>query len=367
MKATYFFLYFFLSFPIFGVAQFESARQSMAVLDYEMAIEELEKIEFDGAEGIDRRQLLAQCYQAIGNYPAARKQRFEILNLDTFHLSSVLSLAQIYEREQNWPKSIKYHKRLLELDSTSAVYHYMYAHQLLKTKEILPAIIHSSMAYRISPDDVAIILLQAKMMIGIDSLVIADTILAKAISVYPENLALLKEIARVKYKQDLHSEVIEILDRAKKLVDLDDAYQKMLGFSYYEVDSFDLCISALSRLLDEIDEEHVHHYLARAFAQKEDFESADFHNKRAMKAGTSDKMDNYYLEKARLNEEEGKKREALDLYKKGYAHLDDARILLQLARLSDEYYKDKSIALRYYKKYLLHPTANPLLTDSRIG
>lgn len=347
-----------------GQTRLDSVRQALSVADYAMVIDLLGDQMVRDSTDIGSLNMLAQAYQAMGDYKSCKELRSVILAQDEGHVASTYSLAQIYQREQNWPKSIKYHKRLVELDSTNAVYHRLYAEQLVRVKEVIPAMIHSSRAYELAPNDVNVILLQAKLFQAVDSLDLADTILSRSALKFEDNIALQKEWARVKYKQDSFVQVVEILEKTKRNVDLDPPYLKMLGFSYYEIDSIDLCIDALRRLVTKLDEEFVHYYLAKAYAKKEDFEFANYHYKKAIEHGTSDNMGSYYLEKARLLELNSDQPEAIDLYKRGFAHLDDARLLIQLARISDEYYRDKNIALRYYQKYLKHEKANPLLIEN---
>ncbi len=366
MRDNFLWVLSLLMIPMLVSAQtkLDSARQAMSIADYGTVITVLDDQMSRDSTDLVSLNLLAQAYQATGNYASSKKIRASILAQDEAHISSVFALAQIYQREQNWPKSIKYHKRLVELDSTNAVYHRLYAEQLIKVKEVIPALVHSNMAYALAPNDVNVVLLQARLFQAVDSLALADTILTRAAVLFEDNIALQKEWARVKYKQDSFVHVVQILEKTKRNVDLDPPYLKMLGFSYFEIDSVDLCIDALRRLVTKLDEEFVHYYLAKAYAKKEDFEFANYHYQKAMEHGTSDNMVSYYLEKARLLEGNSNQGDAIALYKRGFAHLDDARLLIQLARISDEYYRDRSIALRYYQKYLKHEKANPLLVEN---
>jgi|GEM_PF-6035607 len=338
----------------------DSARSAFAIGQYDAAISLLAPAVEQDSNQADMT-LLAQCYQQTGNFRGAKDIHKAILRDQPELLSSVYALAQIYQTENNWPLSIKYHRALLSIDSTNASYHRMYAEQLVRVQEVVPALLHSATAYRLRPGDVNSGILYAKLLAATENPKQADTVLSLLHAHNPEHVGIRKELARVKYKLDQHDQVIPLLESTARLIDLEDPYIRMLGFSYFEQDSFARCIRTLSRLMDAQDEETVHHYLARAFAQMQDFEEANFHYDRAIITGTSQRMDNYYIEHSRSLQEQENYPEAIALAKRGYSHLEDARLLLGLAGMSDEYYADKKIALRYYRQYLRHADRNPIL------
>ncbi len=340
----------------------DSARSAMTVGRYDDAISLLIPAVHRDSNLADMT-LLAQCYQQIGNNSQSKILHHSILRDEPDHINSVYALSQIYQAENNWPLSIKYHRTLLRLDSTNATYHRMYAEQLIRVQEVMPALIHSATAYKLRPTDVNIGILYAKLLASTEQETLADSILHRLHELHPDHVVIRKELARTRFKLDVHDEVIALLESTALMIDLEDPYVKMLGFSYFEQDSFVRCIKTLSRLMDAQDEEIVHHYLARAFAQMKKYDEANFHYDRAIITGTSQRMDNYYIEHSRSLQAQGRYPEAITLAKRGYYHLDDARLLLGLAGLCDEYYADKKIALRYYKQYLKHDARNPILID----
>src|SRR5690606_3408215 len=72
----------------------------------------------------------------------------------------------------------------------------------------------------------------------------------------------------------------------------------------------------------------------------------------AVRHAISPNIDEYLRTKAVVNQSLNKKKVALDDYQKCYDLTSNLNCLFYVAKLSEEYYADKSIALRYYQKYI---------------
>ena len=62
-------------------------------------------------------------------------------------------------------------------------------------------------------------------------------------------------------------------------------------------------------------------------------------------------MSTYYTELGNLAEQQGRLRNAIDYYRSAIAYGASAETHFFLARASDQYFKDKSIALHHYQDY----------------
>ena len=54
---------------------------------------------------------------------------------------------------------------------------------------------------------------------------------------------------------------------------------------------------------------------------------------------------------AKIYKEKNKLKDAVHHYTEATKHSDDPVLIFLLAQVCDDYYKDKNIAMRYYKKY----------------
>ena len=127
----------------------------------------------------------------------------------------------------------------------------------------------------------------------------------------------------------------------------------MIGVAYLDVDSIDQAIFHLESIIErEKDTEHTHHYLGLAYREKEMHDKSIEHFERAIKKGISPKIDIYHSDLAAVLELEYDYKAAAQHFEKAYEYKGKKEYLFHQARNYDLYYKDKKIALKYYKKYL---------------
>jgi len=144
-----------------------------------------------------------------------------------------------------------------------------------------------------------------------------------------------------------------VLEGLRGQIDLNSYYNKLLGYSYLQIDSVDLAIQKLQlALVDDEESEKLHYYLATAFEKKKKIEGAMDHFEKAVEYGRSPDLDIYHRNAARLANKEKNYKKAIAHYKDAYKYGDDPVVLYYLAAACDSYYKDKSIAITYYKRYM---------------
>jgi tetratricopeptide (TPR) repeat protein len=105
-------------------------------------------------------------------------------------------------------------------------------------------------------------------------------------------------------------------------------------------------------LVDDQESEKLHYYLATAFEKKKNIEGALDHYEKAVKFGISGDLDLYHRNAARIANNEKQYKKAIEHYTDAYKYGKDPVLLYYLATISDIYFKDKSIAINYYKKYI---------------
>jgi len=89
-----------------------------------------------------------------------------------------------------------------------------------------------------------------------------------------------------------------------------------------------------------------------AYERMDSTEWALYHYEKALDEGISSNTDLYHRNLARMYNDAGKLREAIEHYKDAYKYGEDPLVLFYLARACDIYYKDKSVAVNYDSKYI---------------
>ena len=296
---------------------------------------------------------LAWAYLQAGNLAEAKIYYREILKKDTLHLQAISNLGYLFEKEQNYAKAQEYYEQLIEIDSTNSYYYRLNAFCALHTERMLPALAYFHKAHRLNPKDLVVIQELAKLYLNVDALDYAEKIIHKGLEISPEYVPLITTAARIANLKKNYPGVIQLLEKAQALGDSTPYYQTMLAYAYLETDSLYDATFQLERLVERRkDTEHTHHYLSIAYDLLGQSSKSVHHLEKALQKAISQKVPIYYQELGKHYERKKQYKKALDYYTEAYAHSQKPVYLYFIARNTDLYFKDKSMALRWYKKYI---------------
>lgn len=298
-------------------------------------------------------EVLANASNKLGDQSTAKKYFHKLEKLDSTNMSSYIQLASIYEQQQRIPRAIKYYTILNKYLPENPVYFRKNATLYKSVNDNIKAFRLYAAANKLNPKDVLTIKGLAELCLTNDQPQMADSLINEALKIDKENISLSYLLAKSKYKQKQYDSVTVVLEGLRGYVDLNSYYNKLLGYSYLQIDSLDLAIQKLQMaLVDEEESEKLHFYLATAYEKKKETEGALIHYEKAAHFGKSPDLDIYHRNVARVANNEKKYKLALEHYKDAYKYGKDPVVLYYLATISDIYYKDKTIAINYYKKYM---------------
>lgn len=294
----------------------------------------------------------------LGDFKAA-KMSLEGAMLDSNDMNRAYRiLAPLYDQEQNVPKAIKYYSALSQMNPQNAFYQRCLGRLYNESSLYQEAFNHYAEAHSINNRDMLAAAGLAQILIKNRQYVMADSIMEHCLAYDSLNVAINLQYASSKYRQKAYHTTCSILNRMQHRIDFNQYYGKMYGFSLLQIDSIEKSIFFLERSLTRPgNPEKAHYYLGLAYEKSENPEFAEYHFKKAIEAGISTDINLYYKELAQMADEENDMKAEINYLKKSLEFNDDHLVLYKLARVSDEYYKDKRIALRYYEKYIKHPKA----------
>ena len=330
-----------------------SAEQAFSSGDYMKAVENSEACINKDSTNAECMIVLANAAVKLGDFALAKKSFHALEELDSTYLGSYIHLASIYEQQQRIPRATKYYNILNKMVPDNPVYFRKNAKLYGSIGDKQEAFRLYAKANKLNPKDALTLKGLAEICLANNQVQMADSLIRKGIDVDRENISLYYLLSRSKYKQKQYDSVTVILESIQGMVDLNSYYNKLLGYSYLQIDSVDLAIHKLQlALVDEEESEKLHYYLASAFEKKENEEGAMYHFAKAVEFGKSPDLDLYHRNLARLANNAKDYKTALAHYKDAYKYGKDPVVLYYLATISDIYYKDKSIAMNYYKKYM---------------
>ncbi len=309
---------------------------------------------------------IAICHYRLGHYPQAEKAYLKLLDQKPEDITARNNLAAIYMMTENYEMAGRQYKKLIRIDYSNGYYHKKYADVKVKLGDFQRALAEYEVSLMQNPEDIEVISKLINIYQGLKIFSQADTLLNMGLSFDPDNPKLVNQKALLAYKQGKYPEVISTLkDYLSSAEDTTILHAKLLGASFYHTGNYVMAISMLNRALDGTSKpELIHYYLGLSYKNYGDNERCIFHLKKAIESGISDNISDYYKNLAIIYEDEGKHREAIDAYKAAYDSSKEKILLYFLARNCDIYYRDKKIALNYYKQYLAeYDTANIELMD----
>lgn len=290
--------------------------------------------------------------QRLGDFKLAKQFFHQLESNDAGSEVAIKNLASIYDGEDNIPKAIKYYTKIIDINPKNPLFIRKLAQQYNKSGLLLDAFPLFVQAYTLNSKDNYTVRALSNIFIDNKQFENADSILRQALAYDSLNINNTLLFARSKYSQKQYDSTTFVLKTLAGRLDLDNYFNKMLGYSYLQIDSVDHAIHHLHMsLVNEGNPEYAHYYLATAYEKKDDIDSAIHHFKEAVKAGISKDVDLYHKNLARIYNEKNDLKQAIPHYADAYKYSQDPLVLFFHARAADIYYKDKSIAMNYYKKY----------------
>ena len=292
----------------------------------------------------------------LGQQPEARALFIRLESKDSSNVTALRQLATIYEREENIPKGIKYYNRLVQLYPDRGLYYRKLGELYREAGLIKDALRYYTQANVLNPADMSSLRGLSELLLSEKVFAEADSLLRAGLEMDSLNIRLNLIMAKSKFRQKQYDSTAYYVEVIRGKYVLKPQYQKMLGYAYIQIDSFDRAIYHLTKAIsNEGTKEYAHYNLAVAYEALDDMESAKYHLREAINSGISKDVDLYHRNLARLHNKEDNLKEAIPHYQDAYKYGEDPVLLFYLARASDKYYEDKNVALRYYRKFIKSP------------
>ncbi|MBK8621274.1 MAG: tetratricopeptide repeat protein [Saprospiraceae bacterium] len=311
----------------------------------------------EDSTAINARFSLAKCYDQLGDWAKAKTLYHDLEY--TENVDVIYRLAAIYESQQNLPKAIKYYRKLQQLFPKNPQYPRKLGALYLLGHEQGQAFVSYQQALKIAPEDLASIMGLAEMMYQMDNLNGSDSLVQTGLQLDSMHFGLAYLNSRIMYRQKNYSGAAKQLLFLAANTDLPLAYNNLLGYSLIQTDSFDQAVFYLRRTLQkEPKNEYALFYLGLAFEKKNDFNEAMYFFQEAAKAGISENMHLFYQGQARISSRKGMYQQVIKSYEKSLEYNFEPEMYLYMAGAAESAYKNKSKAIRYYKKFLEYPSGD---------
>lgn len=304
------------------------------------------------AELVPVLQRKGHCYFQLGNYKDAISQFESIVSADSLNTPALFQLAQLCSRDRQYDRAYGYYEKLISRDSLNSFYYKQYG--IVASQAEAPNLAMSNYfeAVRLNPADVEACSLLGELLLEADMYKLADSIITLALKSAPNsNLGLL--LARAQLGEKKFSEVIKTTEGLLQHTDTLAIHARLLGVSYFQLRQFDKVVPCMDFLLKKgLKAEWIYYYMGVAYQHLNKPDSAIVFLNKAIEEGISENITQYYVQLATSYENISDFKSAIKYYKAAYETSRKDILLYHLGRNYDIYYKDKSTAIAYFKRYL---------------
>ncbi len=345
---------------------FKLGKAFMNLMQYSEALKHFSKAVREDANNSEYLYALADAYGFI-NRPLIAKYFFErVLAIDSTNFSAKIKLAKTFLDIRNYKKAEKLYGEMVERDSLNDYFINRLGFCKIKNGDTTSALRLFNYAFGKGIIGTKTALLLAKIYFSKEKYDSALTVINSALDKDKLNLELNKFAAELYFKLKKYRSAVAKFNQCVILGDSTaDLYQK-LGLSYYSLaNNSDSSKSSNGDFFDEafksftisykLDNKNpiTAMYLGLIYKEKDEYETAVKFFERSLDLIFPSYLDVLLINLGASYELTGDLKNAIKAYKEARKYAPHkAEILFYLGSVYDRYYKDKSVALKYYGKFL---------------
>ena len=317
---------------------------------FERALSVLQK-----TDSIDKDILLrvGQCNYRLGASEGAITPFEKVLHLDSANTTALNHLGQLYSRDGEFSKALSCFAKLIQIDSANAFYYKQAGSVAMRLNQIHRAQEMYTRALHLNGRDTESAVALGNAFMAMEQYQRVDSVVRTAMILEPKFKPLIMLHARSAFEQRQYESVVTTLNTMLENADTTALSARLLGISYFHLREFEKSILCMQFLLtNKYDFEWVYYYTGIAFRELGDVRGSVDWLKLAVEKSISENTSAYYTQLGQSSEAAGDHPAAIRAYRSAYDFSKEGILLYHLARNYDVYYKDKSTAVEFYRRYL---------------
>lgn len=344
------------SLKVFAQNESLSINDLMQKGQYAQALSQLEKLNIGDSTQAEILQKQALCNFKLGRLSQAKKLYYSALEKDVYSPEILLQIAIVSEKDYNLSEALKTFQKLNRLDSTNTFYLKELARINTRMERAKLGISYLKKAIEIDDKDIESIVSLANLYLNDAKDELAEPLIKKGFELDSSSIKMRHLRSRLFYrKSDFYGVRADLLF-TMTLGDSSSFYQRLLGTSFYQMDSIPQAIAVFKRLL-KVGEDTENVRAGLAFAQLKSTENnADILREStdnfylAIDLGKSDRLTDYELGLADVADKLGQTETAI----RRFQNLINSRpkATFRLAEIYEKKKNDKEMAVIFYQEYL---------------
>lgn len=304
---------------------------------------------------------LAKTYHLSGQSNQAVKTYKSILEKEPENIAALTNLAIYYKKGKQNNEAFLLYERLHYLDTLNSEYLLKMATCKIKMKKMEEGFFLLKKAYKVGEENINVVLLLGNIYINSKKYDTALSIIDKTINIYPTEPELYSLRGYANYRRNHHFRSIPDYQKALELGSISTKVKKNLGASLFAVKRYQEAKEVLEQLLfpDTVDA-NVCIYLGNIYNMLGDPDKGIVFFNKSLEIQEPEElsMSSTYRGLQACYQKKGQHYKAIEMIKLRQEVLKNRffsnQYLLEIAEVFEVNLKDKSKALKYYKKYYGH-------------
>jgi tetratricopeptide (TPR) repeat protein len=296
---------------------------------------------------------LAYTSQMAGKLPDADGYYQRMYAIDSTSNAVLYSLGSINLRRGNNLKAEAYYKILAQKDTTNFYVFKQLAKICQDKNDFEGMVVYLQKANKLNPADADVAADLSDMYVNLKQNELAEKVLDGAISQDPENILLLQSLLKLSYAEKKHEVVKNTCLNLIAAGAENGLVLTKLESAYYNLKQYECSLDAFKRI-PEISQSETSYYIAAlAYKELKDQPMAIENLEKAIEAGISPNISDYYTEMADSYDVRKKYKSAIKAYEKALQFDEKPIIYYLMATMYDGSVKNKKMAVKYYKKFMI--------------
>ena len=333
--------------------------------DFPKAVSSFEEALWLNPENLNIMTLLGNNYFSAGQISNADSLLTKAFLLDSADSQILQSLGKIYKQENKWHKAAHIYERLIEQDSSNSFYYEQLGICSLNMKEIDDAIINYQISHRLNPLNQNTVITLSQLYINKENYISATRIIDDGLRIYPSSSIMWTKKGEVDLKMSNYKDAITDCIKSINLGDSSAINFRTIGAGYYWIEKYDSAITFLNNAVKIMEKDpSAYFYLGMCYKALKEYDKAIESFSMAVDLQRNDFLAESLIQIGATYYARKNYHEALEYYHDALRENPDKNeIVFYIAAFYDHYYKDKTVAINYYKKFLSHTSKG---TDKKL-
>lgn len=294
---------------------------------------------------------LAKVYEKLGQWQGVEIACAKVLSMDSFNIQGLQQKASVLVKYKDYKNAAACYAKIIEQKTSNPFYYKKVAAVFIQSGQWYEAIVPLQEAFELNPKDEETGVVLAELLLNAGNHKSSDEIMSQLLEETNSKMVILAA-AKLAYKQRHFKEAYQhlsyIIDKG-----VSETYVQMYGVCLHYLGDFNKSYTWLDSLIkQDLESENLYYYQGLNAYYLDSLNKAESLFNKAIELSVSKEIDVYYSELGKTLADNGNFKAAITAYDKAYEFNPSPTYLYRKAVIKEQFYADKSMALKDYQLFL---------------